>query len=430
MIVAPRLRQCVVYVFIGVLLLDAIELRFTAIAATSLLDLSFDPQPNSSGLFSARAGRNAIAIQRDGKILVSGIYSDSNAVARRAIIRLDPDGSLDTTFRGPTQFIDESNQRFLIVQPDNKILVGGTFAAIAGSTFNGIARLLPDGTLDETFNPNPGIEPAGCCPQPYAIAFQSNGDIVVSGYFSKVNGLDRRGLARLHSDGSLDPTFDPIEPGSASAVFSIAIQSDDGILVGGGFTLRGEKSSRRIARLLADGSVDLTFNPSDFDSITAGSVRVIVLQPDGQLLVTAVAAVGPQARSLFRLREDGSFDTSFDAGILSPAAIAVRPDGRLLIAGGFYELQTWGGYGLVQLLPDGNWDAGFVSAVDKTGEQKPELFWPEIEFVALQPDGKAIIAGPFDNIEGVPRPGLARIQFVPTNHLSQFFFGFGWGNGM
>src|SRR6185369_9835068 len=101
--------------------------------------------------------------------------------------RLDPDGSLDRTFRGPTQFIDESNQRFLIAQPDNKILVGGSFTAIAGSSFNGIARLLPDGTLDKTFKPTPGIEPGGCCPQPYAIALESNGDIVVSGYFSRVN---------------------------------------------------------------------------------------------------------------------------------------------------------------------------------------------------------------------------------------------------
>src|SRR5439155_17775081 len=115
------------------------------------------------------------------------------------------DGSQDATFRGPVSLSDFPYVRHLSVLADGKILAGGTFSKIGGRSFGGIVQLQPDGSIDDSFQPTPGPDAGGCCPQAYALVPMSNGSLVVSGYFWSVNnGVPRRGLARFRSDGSLD----------------------------------------------------------------------------------------------------------------------------------------------------------------------------------------------------------------------------------
>src|SRR5438105_4143434 len=90
------------------------------------------------------------------------------------------------------------------IQLDGKIIIGGNFSNYNGRGRNSIARLNADGTLDGTFNPGTGAN-AGV----QTTAVQSDGKIIIGGYFSNYNGIGRNGIARLNADGSLDATFNP-----------------------------------------------------------------------------------------------------------------------------------------------------------------------------------------------------------------------------
>src|SRR4029434_8943900 len=112
------------------------------------------------------------------------------------------DGSLDNSFNpgtGPDYGVTS-----VAVQPDGKVLIGGYFYNVSGTNRNGIARLNANGSLDNTFDPgggsNGGVK---------ALALQSNGKVVIGGDFTTVNGTSRNHIARLNTDGSLDSSFNP-----------------------------------------------------------------------------------------------------------------------------------------------------------------------------------------------------------------------------
>jgi uncharacterized delta-60 repeat protein len=154
---------------------------------------------------------------------------------------LNTDGTVDTTFDPSAN----SSVFSIAVQTDGKILIGGSFTTLNGGTVtrNLIARLNTDGTVDTTFNPNADNTVV-------SIAVQTDGKILIGGDFSTLNGgtVTRNRIARLNADGTVDTTFDP---NVNSAVFSIAVQTDGKILIGGAFsTLNGGTVTRnRIARL-------------------------------------------------------------------------------------------------------------------------------------------------------------------------------------
>jgi uncharacterized delta-60 repeat protein len=182
------------------------------------LDNSFTPFP---------AIVQKIAVLPDDRILVMGI----------TVARLDPDGTTDASFVAgpfsPGPFGTPSLQSFAF-QPDGRILVGGSFTNVQGHIRDRIARLWPNGQLDLSFNPPPST---GDSHQVTAIALQSDGRILVGGTFNTMDGLPYAGLARLNTDGSLDPTFPPIsgiqEDGEGS-VFSVVLQDETRALIGGG----------------------------------------------------------------------------------------------------------------------------------------------------------------------------------------------------
>ena len=109
----------------------------------------------------------------------------------------------------------------LAVQPDGKILVGGYFTALGGQTRNGIAQFNPDGTLDSTFNP--GASRTDSSGLVYSLVVQADGKILVGGWFTAVAGQPRQYLGRLNTDGTLDSGFDP---GANWVVTSLALQAD------------------------------------------------------------------------------------------------------------------------------------------------------------------------------------------------------------
>ena len=139
----------------------------------------------------------------------------------------------------------------------------------------------------------------------------------------------------LNADGTLDTGFNP---GANNAVYSLALQADGKILVGGNFTTLGGQSCLYIGRLNANGTLDTGFNPG-----ASGSVSSLAVQADGKILVGGYfTTLGGQSCShIGRLNADGTLDTNFNPGASSYVySLAVQADGKIL-AGGYFT--TLGG---------------------------------------------------------------------------------------
>src|SRR5207247_5918696 len=232
------------------------------------------------------------------------------------------------------------------VQADGKILVGGFFTALAPNggpsiTRNRIARLNADGTVDTTFDPNANN-------LVIALAVQADGKILIGGSFTALapNGgmsLPRIGLARLNSNGTVDPAFIGLPD---TDVYTIALQADGKILIGGAFSMVTTVARKYMARLNSDGTVDGAFNPNPSNRVYA-----IAVQSDGKIVVGgafdgfAPSGGAPVARSAFaRLNADGTVDSAFILNADNFVNIlALQADGKILVGGGFSTLTPNGG---------------------------------------------------------------------------------------
>ncbi|TVR55715.1 MAG: hypothetical protein EA425_00470 [Puniceicoccaceae bacterium] len=362
------------------------------------LDGSFDPGDAPNDRITA------IALQSDGKLLVSGHFTRFGGVDCAFLVRLHPDGSLDDSFFLGQGANDEV--RAIAMQPDGKPLIGGDFTSFDLAQRNRIARLLPDGNLDISFDPG-----AGANDSVNAIALQSDGKVLIGGRFSFFDGTIRPHIARLNPGGSLDTSFDPGWAANGP-VNAIALKSDGKVLIGGDFTSFDLAQRNRIARLNPDGSLDPAFNPGTGAN---GVVNTIALLPDGKTLLGGdFTSFGGTARHrIARLNPDGSLDPSFDPGGGADAtvnAIALQADGRILLGGDFTSFDGEDRPRIVRLHPDGNLDASFDPGTGASSS---------IRSLALQTDGKILIGGSFENFDGIMRPGTARLH--PDGSLDAAF---------
>ncbi len=203
--------------------------------ADGSLDATFNPGTGASNNVST------MSIQSDGKIIIGGDFNSYNGTGINRIARLNADGSLDATFNPGTG----ANGTVLTssVQPDGKIIIGGDFTFYNGTGRNRIARLNADGSLDATFNPGTGANS-----YVYTTSIQSDGKIIIGGNFTSYNGTARYRISRMNADGSLDATFNP-GTGANNFVLTTSIQSDGKIIIGGYFTSYNGTGRNRIARL-------------------------------------------------------------------------------------------------------------------------------------------------------------------------------------
>jgi uncharacterized delta-60 repeat protein len=341
------------------------------------------------------------ALQPDGKILLSGLFDRVNGMVRHRITRVNADGSLDQTFNSGSGISGAINVIF--VQPDGKILIGGDFSNYNGSQQD-LARINADGSLDATFNPV--LTSSSGSNHVAAIAFQTDGKILISGFFSTVNGVNRTNLARLNADGSLDNSFNPILGGSAA---SLLVQADGKIMIGGTFAGVNGVNRQNFARLNADASLD-----SSFDAGSIPAVSQISQTAGGKYLVRAGVTV-------LRRNNDGSADGSFPTITLSAATggnslslkrFLLQADGSIILVGEFVS---------VNQIPRRN-----IARIKPNGVVDP-LFFPTgtdflINTIIGQTDGKLIIGGAFSTIENVPRSGIARLISPAVPNDTNFDF--------
>jgi uncharacterized delta-60 repeat protein len=270
-------------------------------AAPGELDVAFD-----SGAVASPPSDTQVAVQSDGKILTAGAFTSIQGTARGRIARLNADGSLDTSFQNGLSGADRAVY-CLAVQTNGQVLLGGDFSTLNGIARNRIGRLNSNGSLDTSFlnglsGANDWVE---------ILSVQADGKILVGGYFTSVNNTSRNFLARLNSDGTLDNTFMNGLSGANNAIFAIALQPDAKIIIGGAFTNFNGTAANYLSRLNPDGSLDGSFlsGLSGPDNV----VNAIVIQPDNKIILGgAFANVNGTARNrLARLNPDGSLDTTF-----------------------------------------------------------------------------------------------------------------------
>ena len=227
--------------------------RLSRLSPTGILDSSF--QSNMGSGFNASV--MCVELQSDGKILVGGIFNTFNGTTRNRMVRLNVDGTHDSSFYTNISTGFNNTVRRIRVQSDGKILVGGAFTTFKGVTRNRMVRLNSDGTEDTGFYTNLGT---GFNNNIYSIEIQSDGKILVGGEFKTLNGVTVDGLARLNSDGTPDTTFNTeIGIGFDGSIRGISIQPDGKIVVGGIFTLFRNTDRVSLMRFNDDGTEDIDF---------------------------------------------------------------------------------------------------------------------------------------------------------------------------
>ena len=181
-----------------------------------------------------------IAVQADGKIVIGGYFTLIDGVARNRIARLNADGTLDTSFNvgaGANGNIEDVK-----LQSDGKILISGSFTQVQGTDILGVARLNTDGSLDSSFSPNGGAVPNGAWTgnfPVYQMALQSDDKILINGGTLQYAGKYHAGVVRLNTNGTPDNTFQSFINWWGS---SVALQPDGKIVVGGDFGVVGQRN--------------------------------------------------------------------------------------------------------------------------------------------------------------------------------------------
>lgn len=277
----------------------------------------------------------------------------------------------------------------LAVQADGSVVVGGSFSNINGVARNNLARLHPDGSLD---NWNPDVDgPVN------ALAVSANA-VYVGGSFHDIGGQAHAFLGAIDSSSGLPVAWNP---GADQLVSALALSDDRSIVYAGGFfmTIGGQARSRIGAVGSADG-IATTWNPGANSYVRGLSVVGNTLYAIGDFTTIA----GNPRTSIARFNADGSLDLAWNPAPDSPTVIALAISGNTAFVGGkFFDL---GG----QPMP-------YLAAVDATsGASGAPLPWnpaPASDISALAIAGSTVYAGgSFAYIGGQARARLAALDLA------------------
>ena len=287
--VSQRNMYCSLLQNDGKLIIGGDFISYNSIPYRNILRL--DANGNLDTTFNVGNGASSdvhtIAEQADGKILIGGEFSSYNSKISRFFARLDSNGELDTTFnmeKGFNRYIYD-----VAIQEDEKILVAGDFSSFKDSTIYRLLRLNKNGSLDTTFKAKVLEQKNEIHSEIRTIAIAPDGKILIGGLFSMVNDTleTTNGIARLLSNGELDTTFHPgvgISLERNQKIYDIEIEKDGKILVGGRFDKFSDSSISGFVRLNEDGSVnsDLNMEIGFFGNSSQrhGIVRKILMADD------------------------------------------------------------------------------------------------------------------------------------------------------
>lgn len=406
----------------SIVLLSVVSLPCLLAAAQGDLDTTFNP-PEGYALYNGwnKDSYVGVAIQMDSKIVVStGILNGTDADV--GVLRYNGDGTLDSAFGTDGIVIYDGGNgndcgRLVAIQPDGKIV-------LTGYTHNGnnydilTMRLNVDGTPDSSFGNN-GIavyDNASRSDKGRAIAIQSDGKIAVTAR-SKGNSTTIAMILRYNGDGTLDSTFGTngvviYEEGLGNDGFrDVAIQIDGKIVVSG-YSKTDAGYVVLTARYNVDGTSDNTFGTDGVATYDGGhgnaGARGIAIQSDGKIVVSGGDYNGTDLDVLvLRYNSDGTSDITFGTngvarydsgkGNDNGRRLAIQGGNKIVVTGNTPN-GTDGDVLILRYNADGSPDStfgsnGVVTLNIVTGKDYGEG-------VAIQVDGKIVIAGGISNDTG------------------------------
>ena len=375
------------------------------------LDKSFDGDGKRSLDLSLFSRARDVAIQSDDKIVMcSGDFDDVGY-----LVRFLTDGKLDETFgNGGKVFIPYNNLNALILEPNGKLLTLGYHISPDGDIKFGLHRRLADGSPDSTFNnnanglayPDFGGEDEGL-----ALGSLPDGRILAFGRSNE----NMQVLIRLWPDGTYDTSGQQIHSpghlgfGLHEGANSLALHPDGGFLTAGeAYNRNYTNSVALVTRFKSNGLPDTAFGAFDSAYVNAGqfsSFTAVVTQPDGKIVAAGYSLTGSQGGDFLVARfnpnglKDTSFGTSgiytgdFNMGTDSANAVALTPDGKIVVAG-FFGYGTRSVPGIIRLTGTGQPDNTF----NGNGKVHVLLDQPsQAAAVIVQPDGKIVIGCNYNN---------------------------------
>jgi uncharacterized delta-60 repeat protein len=393
---------------------------------------------------------SSIALQTDGKILIAGHFTNYNNNNVNRIVRLNSDGSLDTTFNIGSGFNNYINK--IIIQPDGKVLVAGKFTSYNGFSANRLTRLLNNGQVDTTFN-SAIVFNSSSSSEILTIELQPDGRILYGA--RSINPFKR-----LNTNGSIDSAFNPppdiypntivyktitheiiicgveVNPdwtqnniirsfdiiGGGGGFFvhadgpinTIKIDSNNRIIAGGNFTALTVPSvtyASRIVRFNVNGSIDSSFNNNAGGTNTPGVgfnkvVNDICIQSDNKILVGGRFDdyINANCNRIIRLETNGSVNNIFGSNIgfnNKVNVISNTLNNKILVGGDFTKYNGVSVSKIIRLNNDGTIDGSFNTG---TG------FNNMVNAITTQSDGKILVGGNFTSYNGTPALYLTRLN--------------------
>ena len=370
-------------------------------ASAGWLDSAFGRNGVVRATFVGNDQPAGVAVQGDGKIVVAATAYSSTSKWAFALARYRPDGTLDRSFGSAGKVLVDHGEgtngsaSAVALQPDGKIVVAG-WARKQEPPFRfdlALVRLNPNGSLDPTFGSSGSVvTDVGASATINAVTLQSDGKIVVAGSRANENQVDGADIlvARYAADGRLDPTFDgdgwlvtQLRTTRAEYANAVAVQPDGAIVVGGAGGFYGEPGisvfDAAVVRYRPDGALDASFGDRGqvlVDLSTNDWLADLLVQPDGKIVAAGTAgdwlASRPFRFALLRLTADGALDRTFGEGgkvvtgfARNPfdlaGAVVRNPDGTLVVAGGHKVRtgETPSNFALARYRANGALDARF-----------------------------------------------------------------------
>jgi uncharacterized delta-60 repeat protein len=364
-----------------------------------VLDLSFDAGESSNGYLTAAA------IQEDGRIVVGGQFTTFQGLPRSGVVRLLPDGTLDQSFSA-VPLASGDVVYALAVDALGRILIAGFFYDFDGTTGSHIARLLPDGTRDPSF-----VIGLGADYYVNDILLQADGRILLCGNFHTFNGIPRRGIARLLPNGSLDVDFvvgsgfSTLQDPGFPYVISMALDGAGGIIVGGMIDTYNGVTAGPLVRLGPTGIRDVSFAP-EFGPWWAAIHNVCVVA-DGRIRVTGDFEMlyGLEQGGIAGLLATGERDSLFVQGvsIVEYGNMLIQDGDGMILVGDFTSYHNHTRMKVARMDLNGFVDQGYDCGWGVEGDLAG--IWT----LARQPDSRMIMVGNFQSFNGIERIDVLRL---------------------
>lgn len=384
-------------------------------------------------------GVRTLLIQPDGRIIAGGSRKGSSS--RAFIRRLNPDGALDPTFEAPTM-LNGALLSGIVEAPDGKIIAG---------TFNyrtlHLFAYFPDGQLDTNFNKLFVLGPSGYFFNTNMM-LQPDGKIMVGGTWHDDFLFNDFCLLRLSAGLTIDSTYGTNGVAihnfgtNHSSAKTVLIDNQNQIVVGGDATyidgttisnIPTVNSTGFVSRFQANGVLDSTFSDDGFKPVptNTSTLNLIALQPDGKILSAggSIETFSGSGFTVARLLPDGSLDTAFGpysdgisfvymGGNIYDAytsALALTPDSAIIVMGKTIDAQDKYQIALVRLDRDGWLDELFGSSGIVYSDIIPNKF--NLNAGIVQPDGKILVGGSYPS----PVPNIFLMRFMPDGNLDTSF---------